>query len=96
MPMLDSGSIRKLSQLAKLGLSEKEIEMFTGQLDEILTFFEKLQKVDTQGVEPIAQITGLTDISREDSPQTENLAAKLLECSPRGIRKNHIRVPKVI
>jgi aspartyl-tRNA(Asn)/glutamyl-tRNA(Gln) amidotransferase subunit C len=94
--MLDSDSVKKLSRLAKLSLTDAEVAKFTAQLDEILSFFEKLQEVDTQGVEPIAQITGMHNLARADHEAPSELADALLACSPRGARMGHIAVPKVI
>lgn len=94
--MLDSDSVKKLSRLAKLSLTETEIVKFTAQLDEILSFFEKLQEVDTTGIEPIAQITGMHNLTRADASAPSVLADQLLACSPRGTRHGHIPVPKVI
>ena len=48
--------VLRVAELAHLELSEAEIEMFSRQLDSILTYVDKLNKLDTSNVEPMAQV----------------------------------------
>ncbi len=48
--------VLRVAELAHLELSEAEIEMFSRQLDSILTYVEKLNELDTSSVEPMAQV----------------------------------------
>jgi aspartyl-tRNA(Asn)/glutamyl-tRNA(Gln) amidotransferase subunit C len=88
--------VAKLAHLARMKLTEEEMEKFAGQLDEIMTFFEKLQQVDTSDVEPVSQITGLTNITRKDVPHDSVLSNALLECSPKEDCGRQIRVQKTL
>ena len=54
--------------LARLALSEEEIERFTGQLSAILEAVAALQRVDTSAVPPTASILPRQDVLREDDP----------------------------
>ena len=63
---LTSQEVEKIANLARLGLSEAEKEKFAGQLSSILDYVETLQQVDTEGVEPTAQVTGLENVMRDD------------------------------
>lgn len=68
-----------ITQLARLGVTDEEIDRFTGQLSSILENFEALQQIDTTGVEPTAQPIPLCnvlkdDVARESLPQEEILA----------------------
>jgi len=68
-----------IALLARLGLSEQELEKFSGQLSHILENFEILQQVDTSDVPPTAYPIPLQNVSREDEaapslPQSEILA----------------------
>ena len=94
--MLDETTVQKLADLARLGLTPAEVTKFTEQLDDILGFFEKLSEVDTEGVEPVAQITGLENVTREDDIADCPISADLLRCSPLGIHKGHIRAQKTL
>ena len=67
-----------ITQLARLGVTEEEIDRFAGQLSDILDNFEALQQIDTTGVPPTAQPIPLTnvlkdDASRESLPQDDIL-----------------------
>lgn len=55
-----------IAQLSRLELTEAEVEKFRTQLSSILEYVDQLQKVDTTGIEPISQITGLQNITRAD------------------------------
>lgn len=54
------------AKLARLELTQEEVEKFRTQLSEILEYVGQLSKVDTKGIEPISQITGLQNVVRED------------------------------
>ncbi len=56
----------KLASLAKLKLTEEEIERYQTELSDILGYVEKLDEVDVTGLEPTTQVTGLTDVTRPD------------------------------
>ena len=54
------------ANLARLSLAPEEIELFTRQLNDILAYVEKLQELDTTGVEPLAHVIPLCNVFRED------------------------------
>lgn len=58
--------INHLAELARMELSDKEKQMFGEQLSSILDYLDKLRAVDTADIPPTAQVTGLTNIWRED------------------------------
>lgn len=80
--MLNKKEIEHIASLARLGLKEKEKDKFKEQLSRILDYVKQLQKVDTKGVEPIAQITGLENVEREDKVESGDFKEKLLKLSP--------------
>lgn len=61
-----------VAKLAKLELTEAEIEKFTPQLSNVLDHFSELSEVDTKDVEPTSQTTGLEDVYRADELKSEN------------------------
>lgn len=63
---LTTEEILHIAKLGNLTLNEKEIEVFKKQLSSVIDYINKLQEVDTKDVEPSSQITGLTDVLRED------------------------------
>jgi len=61
--------VQKVAKLARLELSDTEVNKFTDQLSEILNYVEQLQAVDTKGIETTAQVTGLENGFRDDEIQ---------------------------
>ena len=64
--ILTKEDILHIAKLGNLTLTDKEIEIFKKQLSSIIDYINKLQEVDTKNIEPPSQITGLTDVLRED------------------------------
>jgi aspartyl-tRNA(Asn)/glutamyl-tRNA(Gln) amidotransferase subunit C len=63
---IDRATVEHVAALARLGLTEAEVERFTGQLSAVLEAVSKLQRVDTSAVAPTASILPLHDVMRED------------------------------
>lgn len=94
MTKLSTDDVRHIAKLCRLNLSEEEVEKFTTELSSILGFVAKLQEVDTEGVEPTPQATGLTNVFREDMVLEDGPTTKeLLDCSPLPIVDNQIQTP---
>lgn len=66
MAKLTRDDVLKLARLARLDLSDAEIEEYTTELTEILQYVEHLQSIDIDGLEPTNQVTGLTNVTRKD------------------------------
>lgn len=66
MAKLTRDDVLKLARLARLDLSDDEVEEYTEELSEILQYVELLQGVDVDNLLPTNQVTGLTNIMRED------------------------------
>lgn len=66
MANLTRDDVFKLAQLARLALTEEEIETYQRELAEILQYVEQLQAVDVVGLAPTNQVTGLTNVRRKD------------------------------
>ncbi len=63
---LKKSEIEHIANLARLELSDEELSLYGEQLSGILDYIDQLQEVDTTGVEPTAQVTGLENVLRED------------------------------
>jgi aspartyl-tRNA(Asn)/glutamyl-tRNA(Gln) amidotransferase subunit C len=94
--MLNSEQVQHIAKLARLGLGKDEGEKFAKQLSDILAYIEMLNEVKTDDVEPTSQVTGLTNVTRED--KTERICEKkdLLACTELPVEKDQIRVKPVI
>ena len=66
MADLSRDDILKLAALARLDLTETEVEDYSRELTAILQYVEQLQGVDVTGLAPTNQVTGLTNVMRED------------------------------
>lgn len=66
MAKLTREDVLKLARLARLRLSDEEIDEYSTELTSILQYVEQLQAVDVSGLEPTNQVTGLTNVTRED------------------------------
>lgn len=64
--MLTAEEILHIATLARIGLTEKDVEKYQHDLSEILDYFRKLEEVDVEGVEPIGHITGMQNTFRTD------------------------------
>jgi len=58
--------VLKVAQLARLTLSEEEVELFTRQLGQIVGYIEQLSELDVSGVEPLAHPLPLSNVFRDD------------------------------
>lgn len=76
---LKKEDIQHIADLARLELSDEELEKYGSQLSDILNYIGQLKEVDTSNIEPTAQVTGLENITRADEveewPQDEVEAA---------------------
>jgi aspartyl-tRNA(Asn)/glutamyl-tRNA(Gln) amidotransferase subunit C len=66
MSKITPEEVRRIAELAQIGLHEDEVEKYAAELDAIMDFVEQLQKVDVEGVPPTDQVTGLVDVWRPD------------------------------
>lgn len=93
----DSRWVLGVAELARIKLSNVEEKKFADQLGAVLSNFELLNKVDTTGIEPTAQVTGLSNVFRVD--EIKNSAGtksrdELLSNAPE-IENGSIKVPGV-
>lgn len=87
--------VQYVAELARLELSDEETEKFTGQLDEIITFIQKLNELDTKDVEPTSHTTTAGTVFRQDLARQSEVLERALENAPER-EGTAIRVPKVI
>ncbi len=83
-----------VSKLARLELSEAEVEKFTVQLGDILDYISKLDELDTGNVPPTAHVLEITNVFREDKVNAPRIDS-IEEMAPE-FDKGHFLVPKVI
>ncbi len=96
MAKLTREDVLKLAQLARLELSDAEIEEYRNELSDILQYVEHLQSVDIDGLEPTQQVTGLTNVTREDAIADYGYEPKDLQKNLPDVDNNEIKVKRMI
>lgn len=96
MTKLKRDDILKLASLARLDLTDEEIEEFAGELSEILQYVEQLQSVDVSGLEPTNQVTGLTNVNRPDEIIGYGYEPQELLKNVPSVQDNQIRVKRIL
>ena len=75
--------VAHVAKLANLKLTVKEEKDFEKQLSAILDYFKDLQKINTDKVEPISNITGMLNVSREDEAKPSLSQEDALKNAPK-------------
>ena len=93
--IIDRNLILKLENLAKLELSKEERTNITGDLNSILSMIEKLQELDTTGVEPLVYINEEVNKLRDDVVSNQVGQSDALSNAP-DHDGTYFKVPKVL
>ena len=96
MAKLTRDDVLRLAQLARLDLTEEEIEKFRDEISSILEYAEQLQKVDVSGLEPTSQVTGLTDVTRPDEIKAYGYETTDLLKNVPEVEDDQIKVRRVL
>ena len=87
--------VEHVARLARLALSEEEKEQMRSQLDRILGYVEKLNQLDTTGVEPTSHAIPMTNVFREDA-LTPSLSREEAMGNAPDRQEGFFRVPRII
>ena len=91
----DKTEVEKIAQLARLHISDSEIDEVTGRITDILVLIDQMQSVDTDTVVPLAHPLDLTQRLREDDVTEFNRRDELQLLAP-AVEQGLYLVPKVI
>jgi aspartyl-tRNA(Asn)/glutamyl-tRNA(Gln) amidotransferase subunit C len=80
--MISKDEVKHIASLARIGLSEKEVEKYSKDLSAVLEWVDELKKADIKGIEPIAHITGMNSISREDKNEEFENKEEIIKLFP--------------
>lgn len=96
MADLTREDVLKLARLARLTITDDEIEKYRSELSEILKYVEQLQNVDVEGLEPTNQVTGLKNVMRDDVIVDYGVTPDdLLAVAPKT-KGRHVKVKRMI
>ena len=94
---LKKEEVQHIANLARLELSEEEIEKYGSQLSDVLSYIDQLKEIDVMDTEPTAQVTGLENVMREDVAEDWNEQEKqaALKQAPE-LEDNQYKVKRVL
>ena len=92
---VDTATVRHIAKLARLQMSDAEVEALVPELNNILGWVEQLGEVDTDGVEPLATVIDQKLRLRDDRIDDGNVRADVLSNAP-DAQHGFFAVPKVI
>lgn len=87
--------VEHVAKLARLALSDEEKTRFTDQLNAILKYAEKLNELDTEGVEPTTHVLPVNNVLREDAARPSWPIEEVLSNAPEE-EEGQFRVPAVL
>jgi aspartyl-tRNA(Asn)/glutamyl-tRNA(Gln) amidotransferase subunit C len=80
--VIDREQVLHVARLARLELSEEELERMAGELSGILEHVDRIAALDLDGVEPTTHVVALSNVTRADEPEPCLPREKALEQAP--------------
>jgi aspartyl-tRNA(Asn)/glutamyl-tRNA(Gln) amidotransferase subunit C len=96
MSKVTSEEVKQIGALARLELTEEEIKKYQIELSGILDYIDLIQKVDTKEIKPTAQVTGLSDVVREDVKKPSELTRDEIFANTPDKKDGYIKVKSVL
>lgn len=95
MSTISRDDVAKLAKLARLALTDDELDNYAGQLDSILEYVGKIQAVDTSGVKPTGNPLRSVNVTRDDVVQTSLTQEQALAEAP-AADEGRFAVPQIL
>jgi aspartyl-tRNA(Asn)/glutamyl-tRNA(Gln) amidotransferase subunit C len=96
MTKLTRDDVLNLAQLARIALSDEEVEEFSAELSEILQYVEQMGKIDVDGLAPTHQVSGNVNVMREDTVKEYGYEPKELLANVPAIENDQIKVNRMV
>ena len=96
MSTITTDDVHHLAQLSSLQLSDSEVETLRADLENIINHINQLNEVDTSGVEPTYQVTGLENVWRGDEIDAGSVTPEQLLDLAAEQSGHCVKVPKVL
>lgn len=93
--MVDEDAVRRVARLARISISDAEIEQTKIELDKMLVFVAALAEVDTAGVEPMTSVVAMPMAMRQDAVTDGGIASQIVSNAPER-EGTFFAVPRVI
>ena len=95
MPTISRDEVAHLARLARLAVSEQELDLFAGQLDMILTSVARVSEVAAADIPPTSHAVGLINVFREDGPRPGLTQQQALSGAV-AAEEGRFRVPRIL
>jgi aspartyl-tRNA(Asn)/glutamyl-tRNA(Gln) amidotransferase subunit C len=95
MMAISRDDVLYIAKLARLSLTDEEIDLYTGQLGEILNYVQKLGELDIDDVEPMKHVLDLVNVLREDQNLPSLSREEILKNAPEHDGM-YFNVPRVL
>lgn len=97
MVQISKDDVRHLATLSALALTDEEVDSLRGDIANILSYIEQLSELDTSGVKPSYQVTGLSNVYRDDVVADGEISGRdLVEQLAPAHEDGQYKVPKVL
>jgi len=96
MSTITNDDVRHLAQLSSLQMSGLEVKSIRADIEGIINYIGQLDELDTDGVEPTYQVTGLQNVWRDDEIIDSNVSRRQLLALAAEQSDNCVKVPKVL
>ena len=96
MSTITNDDVRHLAQLSSLQMSDAEVESLRADIEKIINYINQLDELDTDGVEPTYQVTGLQNVWRDDEIIDSSVSRQQLLALADEQSDNCVKVPKVL
>jgi aspartyl-tRNA(Asn)/glutamyl-tRNA(Gln) amidotransferase subunit C len=83
--MLDRAQVLHVARLARLELSDDEVERMAGELSKVLDHFEKIRELDLRGVRPTSHVIDVSNVLRADEPEPSLPVEAALASAPEPV-----------
>ncbi len=90
--MIERDQVLHVARLARLRLTDDEVDRMAGEMSKILEHVEKMSELDLDGVEPTSHVVELQNVLREDAPRESLPRERALEPAP-DVAEGGFRVP---
>jgi aspartyl-tRNA(Asn)/glutamyl-tRNA(Gln) amidotransferase subunit C len=94
--VLSKEEVQHIAKLGRLALTDEEVNQYSKDLNQILSYVDLLQELDTKNVEPMVGAVELSNITREDQKQTSGKALReAMLANAASTEATFIKVPKM-
>jgi aspartyl-tRNA(Asn)/glutamyl-tRNA(Gln) amidotransferase subunit C len=95
MSKISLDQVKHVAHLARLAITDEEVEKFATHLDSIIKFAEQLNELDTEGIEPTSHVLNIKNVLREDKATQGLPREEVLKNAPEH-QGGQFKVPSIL